>query len=191
MTHVTGRPGTALVVIDAQNAVLAHAHQRDSVIANIASLVDRARAESVPVIWVQHSADELAIDSAGWQIVSDLTPQKGEVVIRKEYGDAFEATDLKRVLDEAGIGHLVIIGAQTDACVRSTLHGGFTRGYDTTLVSDAHTTEDLTEWGAPPPAAVIAHTNLYWSFQTAPGRTAAVVPTADVVFTRVAFAAGS
>ena len=83
---------------------------------------------------------------------------------------------------QRGVGRLVVTGAQTDACIRSTLHGAFTRGYDTVLVSDAHTTEDLTEWGAPPPDQVIAHTNLYWSFQAAPGRTAAVVTSADVSF---------
>ena len=49
-----------------------------------------------------------------------------------------------------------------------------------TLVSDAHTTEDLSEWGAPSPDKVIAHTNLYWSHQTAPGRKAATVETKDV-----------
>ncbi len=73
-------------------------------------------------------------------------------------------------------------GAQTDACIRSTLHGAFTRGYDATLVADAHTTEDLSAYGAPPPAQVIAHTNLYWSFQTAPGRTAGTVESAEVDF---------
>ena len=61
-----------------------------------------------------------------------------------------------------GVGRLVVVGAQTDACIRSTLHGALVRGYDATLVSDAHTTEDQTEWGAPPPDKVIAHTNLYW-----------------------------
>ena len=71
-------------------------------------------------------------------------------------------------------------GAQTDACIRSTIHGAFTRGYDVTLVADAHTTEDLSAWGAPPPAQVIAHTNLYWAQQSAPNRTAAVAPTVEV-----------
>ena len=184
MIRPTDRRGTALLVIDAQNGVLASAHRRDPLVANIATLVDRARAEAVPVVWVQHSSDELPIDSEVWQIVPALAPANGEAVIRKEYGDSFEATDLEQVLAGAGIGHLVVVGAQTDVCVRSTLHGGFTRGYDATLVSDAHTTEDLTEWGAPPPAQVIAHTNLYWSLQTAPGRTGKVVPTADVEFTR-------
>lgn len=61
-----------------------------------------------------------------------------------------------------------------------TLHGAFVRGYDTTLVGDAHTTEDLTAWGAPPPDQVIAHTNLYWTDQTPPGRTAGTVKTTDL-----------
>ena len=81
-----------------------------------------------------------------------------------------------------GVGRLVVAGAQTDQCIRSTLHGALARGYDATLVSDAHTTEDLTAWGAPPPEMVISHTNMYWKYQSAPGRTAGVVDTADVSF---------
>jgi isochorismate hydrolase len=103
-------------------------------------------------------------------------------LVPKLYGDSFEATDLEDILAAAGVGRLVVTGAQTDACIRSTLHGAFTRGYDVTLVSDAHTTEDLSAWGAPAPAGVIAHTNLYWDHQSAPGRTAAVVPTEAVSF---------
>ena len=184
MTSPTDRPGTALLVIDPQNGVVAAAYQRDAVLGNIAALIERARADSVPVVWVQHSDDGLPIDSDAWQIVPELTPAEEDPVIRKEYGDTFEATELERVLAEAGIGHLVISGAQTDACVRATLHGGFVRGYDVTLVSDAHTTEDLTEWGAPPPAQVISHANLYWTFQSAPGREGKVAPTTEVAFTR-------
>jgi hypothetical protein len=86
------------------------------------------------------------------------------------------------VLAERGIGGLVVAGAQTDACIRATLHGAITRGYDATLVSDAHTTEDLTAYGAPAPGEVIAHTNLYWGFHTAPGRTAGTVRTSEVEF---------
>ena len=56
------------------------------------------------------------------------------------------------------------------------------RGYDATLVSDAHTTEDQSSWGAPTPDLVIAHTNLYWTYQSAPGRTAGTVPTDAVDF---------
>jgi len=75
-----------------------------------------------------------------------------------------------------------VVGAQTDACIRSTIHGAFTRGYDVTLVSDAHTTEDMSEWGAPAPDVIIKHTNMYWGFQSAPGRTASVQPSASISF---------
>lgn len=184
MTTLENRPNTALLVIDVQNGVVAGNHERDQVVANIGELVAKARSEQVPVVWVQHSDEGLALGSDEWQIVPELAPHDAEPHIRKTYGDSFEATDLEAVLAERGIGRVVVAGAQTDACIRSTLHGAFTRGYDATLVSDAHTTEDQTPWGAPPPDKVIAHTNLYWSYQSAPGRTAGTVATKDVDFSR-------
>ncbi len=100
--------------------------------------------------------------------------------IEKHYRDAFEDTDLERMLSTLGVGKLIVTGAQTDMCIRSTLHGALVRGYDATLVSDAHTTEDMTQWGAPPPDGVIAHTNLYRSNQRAPGRAGRIVASKDV-----------
>lgn len=180
MTTLANRPNTALLVVDVQNGVLDGAHEREAVVANIGRLVDEARRENVPVVWVRHSDERIVTGSDRWRIVSELTPGEAEPVIEKSYGDSFEATTLETVLSDLGVGRLVVVGAQTDACIRSTLHGAFVRGYDVTLVSDAHTTEDLTAWGAPPPAQVIAHTNLYWTYQTAPGRTAGTVATKDV-----------
>lgn len=182
MTTLTDRPHTALLVIDVQNDVMAGAHDRDGVVANIAVLVDKARAGDVPVVWVQHSADGMPVGSEGWEYVPELVQAGAEPVVHKRYPDSFEETDLEAVLAERGVGRLVVAGAQTDECIRSTLHGAITRGYDATLVADAHTTEDLTEWGAPPPAAVIAHTNLYWGNHAAPGRTAGTVATGEVSF---------
>jgi nicotinamidase-related amidase len=182
MTSLSDRPNTALVVIDAQNDVVANAHNRDSVIANIAVLVGKARAEGAPVIWVQHSDDDMPRGSVGWQYVPELFRDDAEPLIHKEYGDSFEATELEAVLAERKVGRLIVAGAQTDACIRSTLHGAIVRGYDATLVSDAHTTEDQTAWGAPSPDAVIAHTNLYWQYQTAPGRRGGTVQTDSVDF---------
>jgi hypothetical protein len=171
MTTLENRPNTALLVVDVQNGVVEGAHERDAVVANVGNLVEKARRERVPVVWVQHSSDELARGSENWRIVPELAPGDAEPLVEKTYGDSFEATTLETVLSGLGVGRLVVVGAQTDACVRSTLHGALVRGYDTTLVSDAHTTEDQTAWGAPPPDQVIAHTNLYWTYQTAPGRT--------------------
>jgi nicotinamidase-related amidase len=182
MSTLEKRPNTALLVVDVQNGVVEGAHQRDAVVANVASLVEKARRERVPVVWVQHSDEQLARGSDSWRIVPELTPGEAEPLVEKIYGDSFEDTILESVLSGLGVGRLVVVGAQTDACVRSTLHGAFVRGYDATLVSDAHTTEDQSAWGAPPPDQVIAHTNLYWKYQTAPGRTAGTVETKDVDF---------
>jgi len=182
MTTLENRPNTALLVVDVQNGVVAGAPRRDDVVANVGNLVEKARQERVPVVWVQHSDDGLERGSDEWRIVPELTPGDAEQLVEKNYGDSFEATQLEDVLEGLKVGRLVVVGAQTDACIRSTLHGAFVRGYDATLVSDAHTTEDLSPWGAPPPEQVIAHTNLYWSNQTAPGRTAGTVETKDVDF---------
>ena len=186
MTTLKDRPNTALLVVDVQNGVVGGAHERDTVVANIDTLVQKARGEGIPVIWVQHSDEELVPDSDVWQIVPELTPDSAEPLIAKKYGDSFEDTTLESVLSDLAVGRLIVTGAQTDACIRSTLHGAFARGYDATLVSDAHTTDDSTEWGAPTPDLVIAHTNLYWKYQTAPGRTAGTVETKDVDFSPIA-----
>ena len=180
MTTLQNRPHTALLIIDMQVGVVAKAVGRDAVVRNIASLVEKARLQQVPVIWVRHSDEQLIKGSEGWQIVPELHPGDIEPLIEKIYGDAFEDTGLEAGLSRLEVGRLIVVGAQSDACIRSTIHGAFVRGYDVTRISDAHTTEDHSEWGAPPPDKVIAHTHLYWSHQTAPGRKAATVGTQEV-----------
>jgi len=182
MTTLPDRPNSALLVIDVQNGVVDGAYNRDSVIANINALVDRARAEDVPVIWIQHTSDDLPRDSEQWEYVPDLVRRDTEPLVHKEFGDSFDDTELEDVLAARKVGRLVVTGAQTDACVRSTLHGAVVRGYDATLVADAHTTEDLTPYGAPAPDQVVAHTNLYWKYHSAPGRRGDTVAAADITF---------
>lgn len=182
MTTLTGRPHTALLVIDVQNGVMETAHDREAVLGHLVTLVEKARAAGTEVVWVQHTSEELPRGSETWQYVPELVRREAEPLVHKTYGDSFEDTDLEEVLASRGIGSLVVAGAQTDACIRSTLHGALTRGYDVTLVADAHTTEDLTAYGAPSPGEVIAHTNMYWQYQTAPGRTTGTTQTAEVEF---------
>ena len=182
MTTLEDRPGTALLVIDVQNDVMAEAWNPAPVITNIRSLVEKARTAGTPVVWVQHSDQGMPPGSREWEYVPELVRRHNEPLVHKRYGDAFEETDLEDILAAGGVGRLVVAGAETDACIRSTIHGAFTRGYDVTLVGDAHTAGDKAGWGAPPVEQVIAHTNLYWQFQRAPGRSASVVNAADVDF---------
>lgn len=184
MTTLADRPNTALIVIDLQNGVVANAYRRHEVLGVVNMLVERAREAHVPVVWVRHTDEELTAGSEAWQIVSELSPAPGETIIEKNYRDAFDGTEFEQVLATLGVGKLIVTGAQTDMCIRSTLHGALVRGYDATLVSDAHTTEDMTQRGAPSPDGVIRHTNLYWANQRAPGRLGGVIESKDVDFVR-------
>ena len=180
MSTFADRPNSAVLVVDFQVGTVADTYHRDEVQAKLKELVAKARAAGVPVIWVQDVAEGREPGSEAWQIVSDLGPLPEEPRVQKRYGDAFEETDLSELLAAGRIGRLYVAGAQSDACVRSTIHGAFTRGYDTILVGDAHTTEDLSAWGNPAPEQVIAHTNLYWAYHEGPGRVAQVVNTGDL-----------
>jgi nicotinamidase-related amidase len=183
MSSWPDRTNPALLVIDVQRDVVANVHDRDGVIANINRLVERARASETPVVWVQHSDDNLREGSDGWQYVDELQREPSEPLVHKHFGDAFEDTELEELLADRKVGRVVVAGAQTDACIRSTLHGALVRGYDTTLVADAHTTEDPSQYGLPLNAEqVIAHTNLYWKYEASPGRTGGTLPTAEVDF---------
>jgi nicotinamidase-related amidase len=183
MTTLPDRPHSALLVIDAQLGVLDGSFQRDKVVANLASLVEKARTADVPVVWIQHSSEYLPIGSDAWQWVPELVQNELEALVHKTYADSFEDTDLESVLAAAEVGRVFVAGAQSDECIRSTIHGAFVRGYDVTLVGDAHTTEDQSEWGAPTPDKVVAHTNLYWQYHRAPGRVADVTTTEGIDFT--------
>ena len=132
----------ALLVIDVQNDVVANALRPSEVVANIDSLVSNARTSGVPVIWVQHSDDYLEKGSIGWEIVDELKPLPNEVRIFKTEASSFVETDLQAQLVSLGAKELVITGAQTNYCVNATSNAGVELGYQVTLVSDAHTTED-------------------------------------------------
>jgi nicotinamidase-related amidase len=182
MTTLGGRPHTALVVLDTQVGIMAGTHERDTVVARIEGLVEKARRQAAPVVWVQHSDERTPRGGDAWQIVPELKPGFEEPLVEKHYADAFEESAFEAVLAELGVGRLLVAGAQTDECVRATLHGAIVRGYDVVLIADAHTTEDQSAWGAPPPPQVIAHTNMYWSYHRAPGRIAGTLVAQEADF---------
>ena len=176
------RPNTAVLVIDVQNDVVVAGHDRDSIVANIAEVVDRARDADVPVVWIQHDDDDLPAETPGWEIVPELTPQPDEVIVRKNFRDSFQSTPLDAELAARDVGRLIVTGAQTDFCVRWTLHGAKDRGYDTVLVADAHTTDAESPDGMPSGSQLIVHTNSVWASQADTDCTTAVTPLADLTF---------
>lgn len=74
---------------------------------------------------------------AGSDIVPELAPRPGEIVIDKPGYSAFYATDLEQILTAKGIRRLIFTGVTTDVCVHSTLRSAVDRGYECLLVEDA------------------------------------------------------
>jgi nicotinamidase-related amidase len=139
------RGNSALVVIDVQVNVVKDAYMRDEKVANMAKAVEKARAASIPVIWVRHSAEDLPLNTDGWQIVPELAPLAGEPIIEKKYRSTFVETNFEEVLASLKVSLLYICGAETNNCVRHTSMGALENGYDIILIEDAHTTTGF-EW---------------------------------------------
>ena len=133
---------SALMIIDVQRDVVPRALNVEQVVSNINSLIGKARESGTPVIWVQHSDDYLVKNTDGWEFVPELKPAPGDLRIYKTRANSFTDTDLSETLEALGTKHLIITGAQTDFCVNATSNAAVELGFDVTLVSDAHTTED-------------------------------------------------
>jgi len=133
---------SALLVIDVQNGVVSDAFEKDAVVLQINKAIDSARANDLPVIWVQHSEEEMPIGSDFWQIIPELVPEDHDERVDKTHGSSFQETDLAEILQEHDISHLYVTGAQSENCVNATTVDALERGYRVSLISDAHTTDD-------------------------------------------------
>ncbi len=174
-----------LLVVDVQVGVMGEAWDAPRVVRNVARSVERARAARVPVLWVQHSdPEELVHGSPPWQWVPELAPAEGEPLIHKQFNSSFEQTLLEEQLAALGATHIVLAGAASNWCIRATAYGALERGYDLTLLKDAHTTgtmdlEDGTRIAA---ADVVRELNIAMTWLRYPGRTNGTAAAEDVDF---------
>jgi len=182
----TVREGNAavLLVVDVQADVMKSAWDSARVVGNVAHAVERARGQGVPVVWVQHGDDDLRRGSAGWQWVPELQPRADEPLVHKSFNSAFEDTKLDAVLANLRATHIVLAGAATNWCIRATAYGALDRGYDLTLVKDAHTTQtiELRDGTNIEAARVVDELNIAMTWLSYPGRVNGAVKAEDVDF---------
>lgn len=176
-----------LLVVDVQVGVVDDAWDTHRIVGNVARAVERARAQGVPVIWVQHCDEELARGSPQWQWVPELTPAAGETLIHKRFNSSFEETDLEAHLAKLGATRIVLAGAATNWCIRATAYGALERGYDLTLVEDSHTTQsiELGNGTKIEAADVIRELNIALSRVSYPGRANNTVKAGEIDFARL------
>ncbi len=172
----------ALLVIDVQVGTIDPSDPIDSqVLQNIADLLGRARARSVPVIYMQHhsleSGDTLVPGHPHFPIYPDIAPRPGEPVLVKHSSDSFLHTDLDSHLKNLGIEHIAVVGCATDYCVDTSVRSALSHGYDVTLAADGHVTgpdEDI------PVETIIAHHNRTLAQIAIEDRRIRVMPAADI-----------
>ena len=175
-----------LMVVDVQAGVMAEAWDAPRVIGNVARAVERARAQGVPVLWVQHSDKDLRQSSPEWQWVPELVPGAGETLIHKHFNSSFEQTTLEQELAKVGATHITLAGAATNWCIRATAYAALERGYDLTLVKDAHSTGtmQLDNGTRIEAASVVDELNIAMTWLSYPGRSNGTATAEQVDFAR-------
>jgi nicotinamidase-related amidase len=192
MATVRAGNRTVLMVVDVQVGVMRESWDASRIVGNVARVVERARTQGVPVIWVQHSDDQLAFGSPEWQWVPELAPAQGEPLIHKHFNSSFEATALDDELARLGTTRIALAGAATNWCIRATAYGALDRGYDLTLVKDAHTTGtmELDDGVKIEAANVIQELNIAMTWLSYPGRVNGTAAAEDVDFSTATGGAG-
>jgi nicotinamidase-related amidase len=173
-----------LLVVDVQVGVMSEAWDAPRIIANVSRAVERARAQGVPVMWVQHTSQDLVYGSPEWQWVPELAPAEGEPLIHKRFNSSFEQTALEEQLARLGATHIALAGAATNWCIRATAYGALDRGYDLTLIKDAHTTGtmELDNGARIEAASVVQELNIAMTWLSYPGRTNRIAAAEEVEF---------
>jgi len=122
--------------------------------------------------------------SAEWQWVPALQPRDTEAQIHKQFNSAFEDTALETTLERLAATHIVLAGAATNWCIRATAYAALERGYDLTLVQDAHTTGsmDFGDGARIEASAVVDELNVAMRWLRYPGRTNRVMAVDEVEF---------
>ena len=154
----------ALLIIDVQQGMFSvpnmQPHDGEGVVARLAALVARARADGLPIFYVQHNGTEpghpLAEDGPGFPFRPELAPRAGETVVVKRQCGAFHDTDLEERLRAGNVQHLVVGGMMSQFCVDTAVRSAFERGYQVTLIEDGHTCFDTPDLKA---AQIVAHEN--------------------------------
>ncbi|MCP4676519.1 MAG: cysteine hydrolase [Deltaproteobacteria bacterium] len=125
--------------------------RKDSFLANMGKLLEKARNSEVPIIYVRHCGPKgtpFEKGQPGWEFHPGITPKNNDIIVEKTNPDSFQETNLEKILKESEIEELIICGFASEACVDTTVRSAYSKGYSVILISDCHTTTDSEVLGA-------------------------------------------
>ncbi|MFT5698983.1 MAG: nicotinamidase-related amidase [Desulforhopalus sp.] len=175
---------SAVLVIDVQAGLFLKQDlpaEAKEVVSRINEITRKARAASVPVIFVQHEAPDSALSygTDGWQLQEDLESEANDLKICKTTPDSFMNTGLEAKLRSLRVDNLIVCGYASEFCVDTTVRRGAGLGFSITLVADAHTTHDKKHFSG---IAIRDHENETLSHITSFGVSISAVPSTEISF---------
>ncbi|WP_196590853.1 isochorismatase family protein [Pectinatus frisingensis] len=175
-----------LILIDIQNMYFAKGayrlHEPEKTAKKAAIILKKFRNDHKPIIHIKHMFNISENPNGDYLLEFNeaVMPQKDEVILTKNYPNAFFKTDLKNVLDGLQATNLVIIGMMSHMCIDTTVRAAQNYNYKIIVVDDACTTMDL-KWKGEKIAAKIIHNSIMASLN---GVFADVVTATDYLYTK-------
>jgi nicotinamidase-related amidase len=152
MSGVAPAPATmadgVLLIIDAQREYTDGLLPLSGVTAAVdalAGLLDKARRAGAPIVHVRHQSKGKAFNpaSTGYEIVKQLAPRDGELIVDKGLPNAFAGTELAKHLSATARKNLIVGGFMTHMCVSATVRSATDHGFMSTVAADTVATRDL------------------------------------------------
>ncbi len=133
-----------LIIIDVQVGIFNLKHtvfKKEILINNIKTLVQEARKKQYSMIFTQHENETfLKKNTLDWKIVPELEPSNVDRIVMKTHPSIFKETRIEQFLDEIKPKKLYICGLITNGCIKQACIEALEKGYDVTLIADAHST---------------------------------------------------
>ncbi len=157
----------ALIVVDVQKGLFLNENpilNENELIENINRLIGGARANKMPVVFVQHEGkkgESFEKNSDSWKLHEGLQVEsKKDVFIGKRHSSCFHGTGLAEKLRKWGVGQIIICGLKTPYCIDSTVRHGYSKEFKVILAKDAHSTNNTSFLDS---NSIINHHNLILS----------------------------
>lgn len=151
----------ALLIIDAQQELIEGneeqkpVYEKERLIQTINFVIEEAEKQQIPILFVRDE-DVAGGEGDGFQVHRGIHVPADAPMFNKQATNAFYGTDLLGYLQEIEVGHLVMMGCQTEYCIDTAVKTATVNGFDVTLVEDGHSTTDAADLSA---KQIIAHHN--------------------------------
>ncbi len=129
----------ALIVVDVQNWLMEKAiYKKEELIATINKAIREFRVNRDLIVFIQHNNKFLLHDTPAWGLFERLDREPGDIVIQKKRADAFEETELSRMLKERGVSRVYVCGLVSHGCVKATCLGALRESFQVVLIANGH-----------------------------------------------------